>query len=306
MKLLEFPIRRYQFTMVAFLCLVALGWYAFTSVPREEDPYFKIPGFTIAAIYPGADPEGSRAPGGQAPGRPVRGARRRAQDGDLDPRRRVVHRHRVPGFHRRGQEIRRDHARAECAASGIPAGNAVHRAQVLARPGEHHPGGAGVRGCAVSRTRRLRARSQGPAQDRGWRAQLGKLGFPGARAARGAGPETHGRTEPRAGAGHRRRAERERQHSGRFHRPGSTQFFAEDFRQLHLARPGERHRDRLGGRSHRAHTRRRRCQLEQRGLQLHGALQRQTRGVRHRQPERRVQHPGRARTRDRGHERIRQ
>jgi multidrug efflux pump subunit AcrB len=57
MSILEFPIRRYQFTLVAFLCLVALGWYAFTQVPREEDPYFKIPGFTIAAIYPGADPK---------------------------------------------------------------------------------------------------------------------------------------------------------------------------------------------------------------------------------------------------------
>ncbi len=57
MSLLEFPIRRYQFTLVAFLCLVALGFYAFKNVPREEDPYFKIPGFTIAAIYPGADPK---------------------------------------------------------------------------------------------------------------------------------------------------------------------------------------------------------------------------------------------------------
>ena len=27
MTLLEFPIRRYQFTLVAFLCLVALGWF---------------------------------------------------------------------------------------------------------------------------------------------------------------------------------------------------------------------------------------------------------------------------------------
>ncbi len=57
MGLLEFPIRRYQFTLVAFLCLVALGFFAFNKVPREEDPYFKIPGFTIAAIYPGADPK---------------------------------------------------------------------------------------------------------------------------------------------------------------------------------------------------------------------------------------------------------
>src|SRR5262245_10193382 len=57
MGILEFPIRRYQFTLVAFLCLVALGWFAFNKVPREEDPYFKIPGYTIAAIYPGADPK---------------------------------------------------------------------------------------------------------------------------------------------------------------------------------------------------------------------------------------------------------
>jgi multidrug efflux pump subunit AcrB len=57
MGFLEFPIRRYQFTLVAFLCLVALGAFAFKKVPREEDPYFKIPGYTIAAIYPGADPK---------------------------------------------------------------------------------------------------------------------------------------------------------------------------------------------------------------------------------------------------------
>jgi multidrug efflux pump subunit AcrB len=57
MSLLEFPIRRYQFTLVVFLCLVALGWFSFKSVPREEDPYFKIPAATITAVYPGADPK---------------------------------------------------------------------------------------------------------------------------------------------------------------------------------------------------------------------------------------------------------
>lgn len=57
MGLLEFPIRRYQFTLVAFLCLIALGWFAFVTVPREEDPQFKIPGFFITGIYPGADPK---------------------------------------------------------------------------------------------------------------------------------------------------------------------------------------------------------------------------------------------------------
>ena len=63
MTFLEFPIRRYQFTLVAFLCLVALGWYAFTSVPREEDPYFKIPGFTDRGYLPGRRSEGPRAAG---------------------------------------------------------------------------------------------------------------------------------------------------------------------------------------------------------------------------------------------------
>ena len=56
MTLLEYPIRRFQPTLVAFLCLVALGIYAFLGVPREEDPYFKISAFIISVILPGADP----------------------------------------------------------------------------------------------------------------------------------------------------------------------------------------------------------------------------------------------------------
>ena len=57
MHLLEFPVRRYQFTLVAFLCLVALGVYAFLAIPREEDPYIAFPAFFISAVYPGADPQ---------------------------------------------------------------------------------------------------------------------------------------------------------------------------------------------------------------------------------------------------------
>jgi multidrug efflux pump subunit AcrB len=56
MTLVEYPIRRFQPTLVAFLCLVALGIYAFIGVPREEDPYFKISAFIITVILPGADP----------------------------------------------------------------------------------------------------------------------------------------------------------------------------------------------------------------------------------------------------------
>jgi len=57
MSLLEFPIRRYPFTLIVFLCLAVMGWFAFTNIAREEDPYFKIPAFFITAIYPGADPK---------------------------------------------------------------------------------------------------------------------------------------------------------------------------------------------------------------------------------------------------------
>ncbi|MGD9842044.1 MAG: efflux RND transporter permease subunit [Steroidobacteraceae bacterium] len=57
MQLLEFPIRRYQFALVAFLCLIAIGWFAFVNIAREEDPFFKTPAYSIAVIYPGADPK---------------------------------------------------------------------------------------------------------------------------------------------------------------------------------------------------------------------------------------------------------
>ena len=57
MSILGFTIRRYQFTLVIFVCLVVLGIYSFNAIPREEDPSFRIAGFDIAAIMPGADPK---------------------------------------------------------------------------------------------------------------------------------------------------------------------------------------------------------------------------------------------------------
>ena len=54
---IEFPIRRYQFTLVAFMMLIALGIYTFMTVPREEDPSFKISGYQISTFMPGADPK---------------------------------------------------------------------------------------------------------------------------------------------------------------------------------------------------------------------------------------------------------
>ena len=56
MSLLDFPIRRHQFTVVAFACIAALGAFAFTAMPREEDPHIKFGAAFIIGVYPGADP----------------------------------------------------------------------------------------------------------------------------------------------------------------------------------------------------------------------------------------------------------
>jgi multidrug efflux pump subunit AcrB len=56
MRFLEFPIKRYQFTLVAFAMLVALGVSSYMSIPRQEDPYFPIAVYQIIVAYPGAEP----------------------------------------------------------------------------------------------------------------------------------------------------------------------------------------------------------------------------------------------------------
>ena len=57
MSLLDFPIRRYQFTLIAFAMLVALGITSYRGIPRQEDPYFPIAIFQIVVAYPGAEPQ---------------------------------------------------------------------------------------------------------------------------------------------------------------------------------------------------------------------------------------------------------
>jgi len=56
MNFLEFPIRRFQFTIVVFLLLAAIGWSSYQNIARSEDPYFPISAFVVIAVYPGADP----------------------------------------------------------------------------------------------------------------------------------------------------------------------------------------------------------------------------------------------------------
>lgn len=56
MRLTAFAVRNFQFTLVMFALLMALGWHTWKNIPRGEDPTFAIPVVTIVAVYPGADP----------------------------------------------------------------------------------------------------------------------------------------------------------------------------------------------------------------------------------------------------------
>lgn len=56
MRLAEFSVRRWQFTILMFLMLVALGVASWRKIPRGEDPIFPIPTFMVIAVYPGASP----------------------------------------------------------------------------------------------------------------------------------------------------------------------------------------------------------------------------------------------------------
>lgn len=55
--LAAFAVRRWQFTVLVFLMLIALGASSWLAIPRAEDPDFPVPVFRVVAVYPGASPE---------------------------------------------------------------------------------------------------------------------------------------------------------------------------------------------------------------------------------------------------------
>ena len=56
MRIAQFAVRRWQFTILMFLMLVAIGVASWKKIPRGEDPTFPIPTFMIIVVYPGASP----------------------------------------------------------------------------------------------------------------------------------------------------------------------------------------------------------------------------------------------------------
>ncbi|TAE56414.1 MAG: efflux RND transporter permease subunit [Bacteroidetes bacterium] len=56
MRISEFSVKNYQFTLVVFLGVLSLGIFSLLNMPRGEDPNFEAPIFAVVAIYPGASP----------------------------------------------------------------------------------------------------------------------------------------------------------------------------------------------------------------------------------------------------------
>ncbi len=57
MKLAEFSVRNWQFTIVVFVMLALLGVVSWNAIPRLEDPPLDFPSFLVVAVYPGASAE---------------------------------------------------------------------------------------------------------------------------------------------------------------------------------------------------------------------------------------------------------
>ena len=56
MRIWAFSVRRWQFTLVLFGLLIAMGVSSLIGIPRSEDPEFPVPVPTVVVVYPGADP----------------------------------------------------------------------------------------------------------------------------------------------------------------------------------------------------------------------------------------------------------
>ncbi len=55
-RISAFAVRNWQFTLVMFALLAAMGINAFKTIPRAEDPSFPIPFVIVTAVLPGGDP----------------------------------------------------------------------------------------------------------------------------------------------------------------------------------------------------------------------------------------------------------
>jgi multidrug efflux pump subunit AcrB len=57
MKLTEYAVKNYQFTLVLFVMVTIVGIVTLLTMPRAEDPQSNPLTFPIIAIYPGTSPK---------------------------------------------------------------------------------------------------------------------------------------------------------------------------------------------------------------------------------------------------------
>jgi multidrug efflux pump subunit AcrB len=57
MKISEYAVKNYQFTLIMFLMAVAVGVTTLFTMPRSEDPEIEAPQFSVVVVYPGTSPK---------------------------------------------------------------------------------------------------------------------------------------------------------------------------------------------------------------------------------------------------------
>lgn len=57
MKITDFSVKNYQFTLIVFVMLIAIGLNSLFNMPRGEDPDIEAPNFSVVTIYPGTSPQ---------------------------------------------------------------------------------------------------------------------------------------------------------------------------------------------------------------------------------------------------------
>ncbi|HEX2535324.1 MAG TPA: efflux RND transporter permease subunit [Chitinophagaceae bacterium] len=57
MKIASYAVRNYQFTLIMFLMVIALGLTTVLNISRSEDPEVNFPNFPIVVVYPGTSPK---------------------------------------------------------------------------------------------------------------------------------------------------------------------------------------------------------------------------------------------------------
>src|SRR5882757_4430265 len=57
MKITDFSVKNYQFTLIVFVMLAAIGVKSLLNLPRGEDPDIQAPQFSAIVIYPGTSPK---------------------------------------------------------------------------------------------------------------------------------------------------------------------------------------------------------------------------------------------------------